>query len=206
MSKIQNIPYLIIIVLVAVLFIQRCNTGSNVVSKPIHDTIIKTTILTVHDTIPSKPKLVSSTPTIHWDTVPFYVPDTNYNRLRLQYEALGDKYFTKNIYTQSYRLDTFGTATITDTILQNQVKGQLFKYFLNIPTKTITITNTIPYKPTNQLYVGGAIIGNKTDIVNGAELSLLFKNKKDQIYQLGVEQSFSGKLSYKVGTYFKIHL
>jgi len=207
MVKIQNLPYLIILFLVAVIFIQHgCSKNDSVTSKSTHDTIIKDSIIHIHDTITSKPIIIKSIPDTTWDSIPIYIPDTNYNKLRLQYESLGNKFFEKNISIQPIKLDTFGTATIIDTVQQNKIIGTSFRYSINIPVKTITITNTIQQPQVNQLYIGGNVSGNANKILTGVGLNLLFKNKQDQIYQAGVEQLFDGTHNYTIGTYFKIKL
>ena len=200
-------PYLVIIVLGVIIFIQHgCNKNNSITPKSIHDTIIKDSIIHIHDTIRTKPIIIKSISDSTWDSIPVYIPDTNYNKLKKQYEVLGNLFFTKNIYNTPIKLDTFGLGTIVDTIQNNKLIGQSFKYSFNIPIKTITINNTVYPKSKDQVYIGGDLIGNPTNILSGVGLGLIYKTKTDKIYKLGVEQSFNGITNYTVGTYFKIKL
>lgn len=70
--------------------------------------------------------------------------------------------------------------------------------------KQINYENTI--KPKNQLYIGAGIYGDKLSIIQGAEIGIQFKNKKDAIYQATVKYDFNNQVEYGLSRYFKIHL
>jgi len=166
----------------------------------IHDTI------KIHDTTPGKIEFVKSKPIQHWDTIPKYIPDTNYPGLLKQYNNLGNEYFTQNIYKAIYRIDSLGTLTAIDTISQNKLTGTSLITNLKIPYKRIVVTNTIIPAAKNQLYIGGGLNGNKSSLINSAEVGLILKTNKDQIFQVKVSEDLDGKINYGVGTYWKIKL
>lgn len=204
----NKLIFSIIAVLIAVLFLTRLNScnchSSN--SKIKSDTLVIHDTITIHDTTPGKIELVKSKPIHHWDTIPKYIPDTNYSELLKQYNNLGNDFFTQNIYKAEYKIDSLGTITAIDTINQNKLTGSSLISNLKIPYKRLVITNTVIPSPKNQLYIGGGINGNKSSLINSAEIGLILKTNKDQIYQVKVSSDLDGKINYGVGTYWKIKL
>ena len=196
----------IIGVLLIVVFLMRfnsCGSGPSL-SKSKSDTTIIHDTIRIHDTTAGKIVFVKSTPTQHWDTIPKYIPDTNYTTLLKQYNNLGNDFFTQNIYKAIYKIDSLGTITAIDTVFNNKLVGTSLISSLKIPYKRVIITNTIIPAPKNQLYIGGGINGNKSSLVNSAELGLILKTNKDQIFQVKVSSDLDGKINYGVGTYWKI--
>jgi hypothetical protein len=52
----------------------------------------------------------------------------------------------------------------------------------------------------------GTSIAKKALILNAAEVGLLYKNKKDQMYGAKAQVDFKGNVSYGVQTYWKLRL
>ena len=103
---------------------------------------------------------------------------------------------------------TLGYGILTDIISQNKVQSRDVDWYFKIPT---VYNTTIVKEPArNQLYYGLNIGGNKDDIFTNASGGLIFKNKKDQLYQLniGVQTSPNGGTSpyFGGGMYWKINL
>jgi hypothetical protein len=204
MNLLKNIPYLIIVVLFGIILLQRCGKAPIIPEKPKIDTVVKHDTLVIHDTIHLKPKLIKTEPEIKWRDSIVYVPDTSYKGLLKQYDALGDKYFSRNIYRTPFKLGSYGDATVIDTISSNKILGNSIIYNIKIPIVTNTITIEKPYKPVNQLYFGGGISGNQLSLINSVELGFLYKNKKDQIFGVKAQQSFNYGTSYGLSSYWKI--
>ena len=204
MNFFKNLPYLIIVVLFGIIMLQRCGTKPTPAEKPKIDTIVRIDTLYLHDTIQGKPVLVYSKPEIKWRDSIQYVADTSYKGLLAQYDALGDKYFSRNIYKTPFKLGSYGDAVVTDTIVANKIMGNNITYNIKVPVITNTITINNPYKPKNQVYFGGGINGSQSSLVNSVELGLLLKNKKDQIFGVKAQQSFTYGLSFGVNSYWKI--
>lgn len=194
--------YIIIIALVAIVFFQRdgCTHIPKEVPKQVVDTFIN--IVEVHDTIKGKPVFIKAKRDTLWRDSLIFKPDTNYERLLKQYIALGDSHFIKNVYNTKYELDSFGTATIVDTVTANKLIGRLISYNLNIPTKTITVTKTAP--PVKQLYVGGGVYGNPLTLIKSANLGVLYKDRQDRIFVASV--GFDGQPIYGFHSYWKVKL
>jgi len=194
--------YLVIIALVAVVLFQRtgCTYIPAEASKPIIDTFIN--IVEVHDTIKGKPVFIKAKRDTLWRDSLIFQPDTNYANLLKQYIALGDSHFAKNIYKTSYELDSFGTASVVDTVSANKLTGRLISYNLNIPTKTITVTKTAP--PVKQLYIGGGLYGNPLTVIKSVNLGVLYKDKQDRIFVASV--GFDGQPIYGFQSYWKVKL
>lgn len=133
------------------------------------------------------------------------IKDTNYLKLIETYNKLKDSLYTSKIYRKTYKIDTFGTVIVEDSILNNNLISQTLNYDLKIPKQYIRITTKIPEKPKNEFYIGGGLIGNPKDILNGFELGIMFKNKKNKIYNIGLEKSLNSNiLNYKIAHYIKL--
>lgn len=133
-----------------------------------------------------------------------YLPDTNYQKLVVQYQNLLQLYLTKNIQKDSLKIDSIGYVSVTDTVTKNLIANRKFSYNLKYPVITNTIT--LPPKPRNQLYIGGGIQGNQTSLVNQFNAGLLWKNKKDQIFGVYSGINTDVKLQFGVQSYWKINL
>lgn len=201
MNKFSSI---IIIALVAIVVIQRlgCKGISGVDVAKADTVVTHDTAWQVHDSLIVKKMKI--TETIH-DTLPAeYIADTNYPRLKAQYEELAKAFLAKNIYADTLKLDTLGYIAVADTVQKNELLNRAYSYQYKIPTitNTVTITKEAPKK--NQLYIGGGLDANKTVGVVGVNAGLILKNKKDQIYGLRVGTDINGALNYGFQTYWKI--
>jgi hypothetical protein len=205
MKKSNNIPYIIIIALLIVVLIERCHKEVDIPQKPTIITRIDT--LTVRDTITKvKPKWIKgdSIPYAEWDTV--YIPDTTYNGVKKQYLEAITKFLTKNYYSDTLHINKdslFGWLVVKDTVQKNLLQGRTYSYNLSYTQKTTTII-TPPPPPTRQLYIGGMITGNPTDVVSGAHLGILYKDRKDVIF--GGHIGITDKIQYGISIYQKIKL
>ena len=116
----------------------------------VHDTTWK-----VHDSLIVKKLKVKET--IHDTLPPEYIADTNYPKLKAQYDALVIAYLAKNIYADTVKLDTLGYVAVADTVHKNELLGRSYKYNYKIPTVTITNTITKQAPPKGALFMGGEI-------------------------------------------------
>jgi hypothetical protein len=194
--------YILILGLVIVILLQR--TGCTYLPKhsplPKTDTVIE--YLEVHDTIPGKPILLKAKKDTIWRDSIQYKPDTSYAGLLKQYNSLDDKYFTEHIFKTDYKLGTYGTASVYDTIVANMIIGNSIAYNVTIPEKIVTITKTLP--AVRQFYIGGGLVGNQLNPINSAHVGLLYKDRKDRIF--GASVGYNGQIIYEFSTYWKIKL
>lgn len=185
--------YILIIILIVIIILMRGCNSKTISEAPTvttqYDTIWKKT----HDTIIKK-VTITNTKYITPD-IPVF---TNVDSCNKQYNR-------QTTYKDTIKLDSLGTITVIDTVFQNKLKERtIFKdYKIPLVTKTVTIIKQPD--PKRQLYIGGNLFGDKTNIQLFTP-GLLYKNKKDQIYQVNVGVNFDGTLTYGVGTYWKINL
>lgn len=204
----KNLPYIVILVLVGVVLLQTCGRKKPL-AEPTIVTVTKTDtfIKLKHDTLAGKPILIKSDPIVKWDTLPGYAADTSYQKLKVQYDNMGNNYFARNIFKEKKLLADSGSVEVIDTVERNLIVGRQFN--ISIPTKTIvnttTTTITKPYELKTQVFFGGGVTGNQAQFVNGAEAGFILKNKKDQIYQIKAFKSFDNSpISYGISIYWKI--
>lgn len=189
-NSFKNIQTLLIIVLVVLLFLQRSCS-----SDPIPDTKIVTKIEVKYDTI----NTVTKTYIPKWKTKIETIHDTF--QADIDTLAILKDYYTKYYYSDTLKIDTIGYAIINDTITQNFIAARKIKTNILIPTTTITKEI---YLNKNELYWGLGLQG-RTDQLNYLGGELLFRNKKKQVYGLGigVNQDFkpvlSGRIYWKLG-------
>lgn len=189
-NSFKNIQTLLIIVLVVLLFLQRSCS-----SDPIPDTKIVTKIEVKYDTI----NTVTKTYIPKWKTKIETIHDTF--QADIDTLAILKDYYTKYYYSDTLKIDTVGYAIINDTITQNFIAARKIKTNILIPTTTITKEI---YLNENEFYWGLGLQG-RTDQINYLGGELLFRNKKKQVYGLGigVNQDFkpvlSGRIYWKLG-------
>lgn len=155
----------------------------------------------VHDSLIVKKLKIKQI--IH-DTLPAeYIADTNYPKLKAQYDALVIAYLVKNLYTDTVKIDTLGYVAVTDTVHKNKIHGRSYKYNYKIPTITVTNTITKQAPPKGALFIGGGVTGNPNE-VKSLFGGFLYKSKKDKVFGLNVGLTGNSKIVYGVQSYWKI--
>lgn len=200
----DNILNLIVLVLIVVVLLQRCGGGDGTTDVPKVE--IDTVWVVKESTVYSKPQIIETIPVdVSRETIiKEYLPDTNYNALLKQYESVVNELLAKNIQQDSIPVDSIGYVKIRDTVQRNMVIGRSSE--VNVKYPIIKETITLPPVKTTQVYLGGQVSGNTTDLINGINGGLLLKNKKDQIYGATIGISTSGQVSYGLQSYWKIKL
>jgi hypothetical protein len=178
------------------------NKGCNSPQIKADTVILHDTAWQVHDSLIVKKLKIKQI--IH-DTLPAeYIADTNYPKLKAQYDALVIAYLAKTLYTDTVNIDTLGYVAVTDTVHKNEIHGRSYKYNYKIPTITVTNTITKQAPPKGALFIGGGVTGNK----NGLELlqgGLLYKSKRDKMFGLNIGINGNNQLVYGVNSYWKIN-
>ena len=192
----KNIQTLLVVVLAALLFLQRgCSS-----TPPVEPEVI-TEVVTQWDTIKVTekeyvPKYIRKT-VVEIDT--FSVPIDTISILK--------DYYAKYFYTDTIQLDTLGSIIVNDTITRNLISFRDVQSNIFIPTTTITNT-TYLYK--RELFWGVAVGGMINPVQNESPINyvsgeLMYVNKKRNVYGfgLGVDKDFfpivSGRLYWKIG-------
>lgn len=195
-----KVSYIIIVILITVILLQRsCNNvdikqdvkiETDTIYKKVTDTIFKTaTVIKKQYVYIDKPEYTSG------ETI-----DTCKSR----FNNLLKEHLTMNVYSDTIKIDSIGKLVIKDTVWANKLYGKrkvLIDY--RIPTVIKTITKF--EEPKRQLYIGGNLFGN-TSSLNFITPGIIYKNKKDQIFQASIGLNFNGTITYGVGTYWKIKI
>ncbi len=183
----KNIQTLLIIVLVALLFLQRSCSSPN----PI-DPVTITEIVTKWDTVKvEKTKYVPKCrDRIIHDTIPANVDTT----------AILKDYYTKYFYTDTIELDTIGSIIVKDTVTKNLILSRNVQSNIFVPTTTVNKTIYIYKKE----FFGGVSVGATNQAVQNINGELLYVNKKRDAYGFGIGLNPDFQPVYTVRMYWKI--
>jgi hypothetical protein len=193
----------VVLIVLAIVLFQTCGKPKEVITP----TIKRDTVWVHKDsTVYSRPQVVKTEaygiPIDRWNTE--YLPDSNYSKLVVQYEAVVRELLAKNISVDSLKIDSIGYVHVTDTVTKNLITGRSTHYNLKYPIVKETLI--VPEKKRNQLYVGGLLQGARSNPVDGISTGALFKTKKDQIYGATAGINSRGQVQYGVQIYWKIKL
>lgn len=196
----QNLLNLAVVVLLLIVILQKC-TQPAPVDPP---KVVRDTIWVVKDSlITSKPQVTKTIQILSSDTIiNHYIPDTNYQKLVLQYQEVVNQLLAKNIQQDSIRIDSNGYVKIVDTVQKNLIVGRSTK--VNIKYPVIKETITVPEKKVNQVYVGGVFQTNGQNQQIGA--SALLKTRKDFIIGASLSVNTYGDPMYGLGAFWKLKL
>lgn len=151
----------------------------------LHDTTWK-----IHDSLIIKKLKVKEI--IHDTLPPEYIADTNYPKLKVQYDAIVKDHLARNAYTDTLEIDSIGWIAVADTVKKNKIEHRSYKWNYKIPVITNTITIQNYEKPKNQFYIGGGIDVNKGITVNNVHIGGLLKTKKDHILGITIGTQIDG--------------
>ncbi len=197
-----DLKYIVIGVLVIIIFLQKGCSGKTI-SEPVvitkYDTIWKKT----HDTITKEVQVVK----IQYvkPEGPQYTPGENIDTCRARFKYLLKQHIARRTYKDTIALDSLGTITVIDTVWLNKLGKRTYIKDYKIPLVTKTITIIKQPDPKRQLYIGGNLFGDKTTLQSFTP-GVLYKDRKDRIYQANVGVNFDGSLIFGLGTYWKINL
>jgi hypothetical protein len=198
----KNLPWLVIVGLLAIILLQRVHCGgSDPVNTAKIDTVVKIdTFYITKDTVIKKKIFPVRVDTLY-DTS--FVPNPNYDSLKVQYEELAKDFLLRRIYRDSLTLDSFGYVLVIDTVRYNKLFDREYKYHYELPivSKQVDIIKPTPKK--GQLYLGGGVAGTKTSF-QSVQGGLLFKTKNDKIIGGFVGVGADGNIFYGVQSYWKI--
>jgi hypothetical protein len=196
---------LVLIIAALVLFTAFNKSGGCSYEQKKADTItLHDTTFQVHDSLIVKRLKVKQI--IHDTLPPEYIADTNYPKLKAQYDTLVKEYLAKNTYTDTLKIDSIGWIAVADTVKKNQLENRSYKWNYKIPVITNTITIQNYEKPKNQIYIGGGIDVNKGITVNNIHIGGLLKTKKDHILGITIGTQIDGGVVYGFQSYWKIKL
>jgi len=196
----KNLLSLVIVVLLVIIALQKC-------AQPVpseQPKIVRDTMWIVKDSlIVGKPQVTKTIQIESHDTIiNHYIPDTNYNKLVVQYQEVVNQLLAKNIHKDSIRIDSNGYVKITDTVQKNLIVGRSTQ--VNIKYPIIKETVTIFPKKVTQLYIGGAF---QTNLQNQQiSVGALLKTRNDFLFGGSLSVNTYGDLMYGAGAYWKLKL
>lgn len=195
----KNLVNIIILVLLVIVALQRCEPAG----PSEQPTIVRDTVLVVKESFTTtKPQVVETILAHDSIITKEYVPDTNYAKLVLQYQEVVNQLLAKNIQKDSVAIDSVGYVKITDTVQKNLVIGRSVQTKISYPIIRETIT--LPAKKTNQLYIGGAILGDPAP--NAIMASALLKTRNEKLFGGSLSINTYGNMQYGIHSYWKIKL
>jgi hypothetical protein len=187
----NKIPYVVIVVLVVIIILMR--SCSDVDSKEVLYTKTDTIYKEIKDTVIKKVNVVSVK----------YVPVKE--PIFTSVDTCNKEYNKQTVYRDTISIDSIGSLTVIDTVFQNKLgKRTIFKDY-NIPSVIKTVTIIKEQDPKRQLYIGGNLFGDRRTL-QIITPGVIYKDRKDRVYQANVGVDFDGTLNFGVGTYWKINL
>ena len=196
----NNISYWLIATLVAIILLQRSCNGSNdkdlvkqtvktdTVWKETKDTVFKTVKVTNIKYVPLKEEK--------------YTVSDNCDSSKVRFENLLKEHLVRTVYADTIKLDSLGTIVVKDTVWLNKLYGKR-EYIKDYKIPFVTKTITKKEDPKRQMYIGGnSFIGTPGLLAPG----LIYKDRKDRVYQANVGVGFNGSINYGFGMYWKINL
>lgn len=195
----KNLLTLMVGTLLLIVILQQCKSTPEIEAP----TVVRDTVLVVKESFTTtKPQVVETILAHDSIIMKEYVPDTNYAKLVAQYQEVVNQLLAKNIMQDSVAIDSVGYVKITDTVQKNLVIGRSVQTKISYPIIRETIT--LPAKKTNQLYVGGAILG--TSAPNTIMGSALLKTRNDFLFGGSLSINTYGDLQYGIHSYWKLKL
>jgi len=200
----HHFTVIVIGLLIAIIILQRSCTDPKVVTPEPSvvtkiDTIWKHVYHTTIKKVPVKsyiyyePEIVRVTPSDNIDTC------------RAKFNTLFKKHNIQTIYQDTLKLDSLGTVTIIDTVWLNKLSKRIYIQNIKIPTVTKTTTITKQKPAVRQLYIGGNLFTSNLTR-NIVTPGLIYKDRKDRIYQVNVGIDNTGSIYYGGGLFWKIKL
>ena len=184
----KNIQTLLVVVLAALLFMQRGCSSTPVEPEVITEVVTKWDTVSVEKT-KYVPKIIDR---VVYDIDSFPTP--------IDTVAILKDYYSKYFYSDTIHIDTLGTVIVNDTITRNLI---LFRDVQsNIFVPTTTITNTV-YLYKRELF-GGISVGSTPSAIQNLNGELLYVNKKRNAYGFGLGINNNFEPIYTVRIYWKI--
>lgn len=188
MKKITSFQNIAIILLIALLFLQReCSRPEP--QQPVNTVTIE--------------KYYDTTRYITQLAVPYPVEKIIHVEIpaNVDTSAILREFFSRNVYHRVLKDDTLAFIALQDTVSRNSLGRSSLIYSNRRPTQIIT-NMTILADPVNKVFVGPAIGGNlEGDFILGA--SALLVTRRDNAYQLTIDPFNKGLITT---AYWKIKL
>lgn len=209
-----DIKVILIVILVIIILLMKACSGNSVVGpdgKPIQTVKVDGKVYDVikHTTdtqyVPKYTIISKKGDDIYHDTT-IYVPIPTDKPI----DTMGilRDFYAKNVFKDTLKLgDSLGTVSIIDTITKNKILKRDF--IAKVREKIIKDTFFLKDPLKRQLYGGGGLGIDKTNGLNNVNGGFLYKDKKENIYQIGLGISNNSNALTPFlfgGIYWKIRL
>ena len=195
-----NITYWLIAILIGIILLQRgcaSNANKSLVKETVKlDTVWRETKDTVFKTV----KIINT------KYIPLkedkYTVSNDCDSCKTRFENLLKDHLVRTVYADTIKLDSLGTIVVKDTVWLNKLYGKR-EYIKDYKIPFVTKTITKKEDPRRQMYIGGnTFIGTSGLLTPG----LIYKDRKDRVYQANIGVGFDGSINYGFGMYWKINL
>lgn len=128
--------------------------------------------------------------------VPVYIP------ANVDTQGILKDYFARRFYTDTLDLGQKSFVIVKDTITENKILSRVFES--SITERIINDTLFLVEPPKRQMFVGFQMGFDKKDIINYGGLSLIYKDKKDKLFGLGLginsnsQPTIMGSMNWKI--------
>ena len=128
--------------------------------------------------------------------VPVYIP------ANVDTQGILKDYFARRFYVDTLDLGEKSFVIVKDTITENKILSRVFES--SITERIINDTLFLAELPKRQMFVGFQMGFDKKDIFNYGGLNLLYKDKKDKIFGLGLginsnsQPTIMGSMNWKI--------
>jgi hypothetical protein len=128
--------------------------------------------------------------------VPVYIP------ANVDTQGILKDYFARRFYVDTLDLGEKSFVIVKDTITENKILSRVFES--SITERIINDTLFLVEPPKRQMFVGFQMGFDKKDIFNYGGLNLLYKDKKDKIFGLGLginsnsQPTIMGSMNWKI--------
>lgn len=195
-----NTTYYLIFLLVLIIILQRSCGNFN------ENSLIKETVKTDTVWIKTNDTVFKTVNVISKEYTPIkeikYLPSNDIDTCKSRFDNLLKEHLIRSVYVDTLQLDSLGSIVIKDTVWLNKLYGKR-QYIKDYKIPFVTKTITKKEEPRRQMYIGGnSFIGVSGLIMPG----LIYKDKKDRLYQANLSVGFDGSINYGFGMYWKINL
>lgn len=134
---------------------------------------------------------------------PQFLPGEHIDTCKARFNVLLKKHNLQTVYQDTLKLDSLGTVTIIDTVWLNKLGKRTYIQDIKIPVITKKTTITKERSAVRQLYIGGNLFTSNLR-TNMIIPGLIYKDRKDRIYQVNVGIDNTGSIYYGGGLFWKI--
>lgn len=200
-NKISYLLGVISALIIFIMLLRACEKPCEPEKVPVVNTVIDTVYVDVIKQVTKKVTIYKTD--TEYVKEPWMIPDTNYAKLKKQFEDLVNQYASNKIYVDSVAVDTLGYITVIDTVSKNTLLTR--KYFHDYKIPIITITKKIPLPPKRELFLGAGLSFNYPTVPQSITTGLIFKDKKNHLFGLQCGVNTKGIVTYNASVYWNIN-